>query len=346
MVIGDGKTAETQTGATDLETPEDVRVWPFHTSAEAMKAAEMCFSGKVVPLQKRKIISRLAITYEFAAAFAPLFAAQLQLESVSVKHEYFNVFTAMLEHGVDLSGIADDIARQMSDANFALREKAAGILVRMGAGAQSATPRVIGLLRSKMPDVRVNSLRVLTAIGPVCSQAALPKIAMMIRGNQPPEVLEAVENALRELSGRESESPDETPPVGKDESQYKNIKGRRVLVVDDNALLCGIIEDLLVSNGALVTTANDEPGILRALEKEYDIALVDLFLEDTNGIEIIRKIRQHPLMNSLPIYVISAAQDKRIMLALAKFDICGYIVKPFAADDLLGHVNSTLAPKG
>lgn len=332
--------------AKTAETVEEIRAWPFHTSAEAMKAAEQCFSGKLVPLQRRKLLSRLAITYQFAPDFLPLFATQLQTETVSVKQSYFDIFIDMLEHDVDLSGIADDIARQMSDQNFALRDKAANILLRMKEGALSAAPRVIGLLRSKMTDVRVNSLRVLTAIGPACSQAALPKIATLIRGNQPPEVLEAVENALRELSGRENENPVAIPPGGKDESQYKNIKGRRVLVVDDNALLCGIIEDLLVSNGALVTTASDEPSILRALEKEYDIALIDLFLEDTNGIEIIRKIRQHPLMNSIPIYVVSAAQDKRIMLALAKFDICGYIVKPFAADDLLGHVNSTLAPRG
>jgi two-component system OmpR family response regulator len=66
----------------------------------------------------------------------------------------------------------------------------------------------------------------------------------------------------------------------------------RILVVDDEAGVCCVIQHLLVRQGYLVTTITDGRAALEAVaHDEYAVALIDLNLAEIDGNEVMRAAR-------------------------------------------------------
>lgn len=100
----------------------------------------------------------------------------------------------------------------------------------------------------------------------------------------------------------------------------------RVLVVDDNELNAIILEAMLRDSGHLVDAAADgAEAVTRAMEKPYDLILMDKHMPVMDGIEAMRRIRALPGENAAtPIVLVSA--DAPSELGGGGFD--GYIGKP------------------
>jgi DNA-binding response OmpR family regulator len=102
-----------------------------------------------------------------------------------------------------------------------------------------------------------------------------------------------------------------------------------LLLVDDDPDMLGLLERVLSAPGRRVLTAADGSGMEAMLaEHRPDLILMDLFLPDADGRDLLLRIREDPAMSAVPVVVCSAvpaAEAKTESLALGAAD---YLEKP------------------
>lgn len=115
----------------------------------------------------------------------------------------------------------------------------------------------------------------------------------------------------------------------------------QILVVEDDISIAELIRDYMEINGMQVETAHTgKAGLDRALEKAYDLVLLDLMLPEIDGFEVLRKLRE---TKDTPVLLVSARRediDKIRGLGLGADD---YITKPFSPSELVARVKAHLA---
>ncbi len=114
----------------------------------------------------------------------------------------------------------------------------------------------------------------------------------------------------------------------------------RVLVVEDDAGIRRMVRTLLEAGGYRVTLAeNADRGLREARAHRPDLAIVDLGLPDRDGVALIRQIRE---FSQLPILVLSARTEEPEKVAALDAGADDYVVKPFAAAELLARLRAAL----
>lgn len=112
---------------------------------------------------------------------------------------------------------------------------------------------------------------------------------------------------------------------------------KKILIVEDNLDIHNLIKEILENEKYNTSSAYSGTEALMILEKEQiDLILLDLMLPELNGEEIIKKVK------NIPIIVISAKvniEDKVKVLLNGSND---YITKPFDKDELIARVNVQL----
>ncbi len=109
-----------------------------------------------------------------------------------------------------------------------------------------------------------------------------------------------------------------------------------ILVIEDEEALSEFIQLELMHEGYHVTPAYDgRKGLELALDKNWDVILLDLMLPKLNGIEVCRRLKA---VKDIPIIMITARDS--IMDRVLGLDIGAddYIPKPFAIEELLARI--------
>lgn len=104
----------------------------------------------------------------------------------------------------------------------------------------------------------------------------------------------------------------------------------RLLVVDDNALSRAMLARELKALGHEVDEAeHGESALARLREATYDLVLLDLMMPVLNGYELLQRMRAHPAWRSVPVIVLSAADDSRRIRRCLELGAEDYLRKPF-----------------
>jgi DNA-binding response OmpR family regulator len=115
---------------------------------------------------------------------------------------------------------------------------------------------------------------------------------------------------------------------------------RRVLVVDDEPLMRGVIKRLLGIEGYEVLEAEDGTGALEMLRKEPpDIVLLDVNLPLRDGLDILGDLRS---VSDVPVILVSARGEEADRVVGLKMGADDYVVKPFSAAELSARVATVL----
>ena len=119
---------------------------------------------------------------------------------------------------------------------------------------------------------------------------------------------------------------------------------KRVLLVDDDVELCGLMADFFAQHEFAVEPAHDGPsGLARALEGRYDLVILDVMLPVLDGFELLKQIRRR---SAVPVIMLTArtAQPDRIAGLNAGAD--DYLPKPFGPEELLARMRAVLRRAG
>ena len=117
-----------------------------------------------------------------------------------------------------------------------------------------------------------------------------------------------------------------------------------VLVVEDEpnelkALLIG----LELEGFQVVGAASGNEAITHLDTADYSVALVDLMLPETNGIQLAREIKlKHP---SVATILMSAYHLSPVQLARAETGAVGFVPKPFRFDELVHFIRAKVDPR-
>ena len=114
----------------------------------------------------------------------------------------------------------------------------------------------------------------------------------------------------------------------------------KILIVEDDINIQNILQELLIKNNYEVTSAYSGSEALLLLEKNvFDLVLLDLMLPAISGEEIIKKVK------NIPIIVLSAkiSSDDKVKCLL--FGANDYITKPFNSEELLARIQVQLRQK-
>jgi DNA-binding response OmpR family regulator len=114
----------------------------------------------------------------------------------------------------------------------------------------------------------------------------------------------------------------------------------KILVVDDDMELLGLIGFALRQAGYLAISANDGGAALATFEREQpDLVILDVNLPDTNGFEVCRRIRAESRTPIMMLTVRSGEEDQVRGLDGGADD---YLTKPFSPRTLLARVRALL----
>ncbi len=116
--------------------------------------------------------------------------------------------------------------------------------------------------------------------------------------------------------------------------------GARVLVVDDEPAILRTLERTLSRHGLDVdTAATGEDALERYERARPDLVVLDLGLPGIDGLEVIRRIRARA---PTPVIVLSARDGEREKIAALDMGADDYVTKPFGADELLARIRVAL----
>ena len=132
-----------------------------------------------------------------------------------------------------------------------------------------------------------------------------------------------------------------------------NMKGLKVLVVDDNFNNRLIINRTMTSWGAAVTEAfdgKDARKVLRRLARENsepcDLIIIDRQMPGMDGFELAQYIRRDPRLSGSTMIMMTSDSFNIDMARVNKFGIAGYLIKPVKKSDLKEMIIKSLKLEG
>jgi diguanylate cyclase (GGDEF)-like protein len=126
-------------------------------------------------------------------------------------------------------------------------------------------------------------------------------------------------------------------------SEWADLEGKTVLVVDDDSLLRGVIAKVLRREGYVVLEAPDGPTAIDLVVTEKpDIVLLDVMMSDMSGYEVCQHIRRIPLLSNIPIILLTALNETGDKIRGMTLGADDYITKPFNANELLARLEMHL----
>ncbi|MEQ9258513.1 MAG: response regulator [Roseovarius sp.] len=128
------------------------------------------------------------------------------------------------------------------------------------------------------------------------------------------------------------------------EERAKKAVPIRVLVVDDDPSTLQLLKTALTAiDNYDVTTANCADRAIDLIEeaqKPFDCLLLDVQMPETNGIVLLRGIREIPEYADTPILMLTAMSERSYVDEAFMAGATDYITKPFDMIDLRGRMNS------
>lgn len=109
--------------------------------------------------------------------------------------------------------------------------------------------------------------------------------------------------------------------------------GKRILIIDDEAGIRGVLIGLFDDLGYGVNEAGDgKSGLIMAMEQDIDLVLLDLSLPGMNGLDVLRLIKDNK--PDLPIIMMTGYASLKSALEAMRLGAYDYITKPFDINEV------------
>jgi len=118
-------------------------------------------------------------------------------------------------------------------------------------------------------------------------------------------------------------------------AQAEAVKGKRILLVDDDALVLSVVREMLEVDEHRVELATDGMDALQRLEREsFDLIMTDIRMPGLDGIGLYRAVvSRWPELREKIMFIATPRDDDTTRDFLAKTAVT-YLAKPFGLNDL------------
>lgn len=120
-------------------------------------------------------------------------------------------------------------------------------------------------------------------------------------------------------------------------------KNMKILVVDDFATMRRIVKNLLVELGfkeSNIKEADDGATAWPMVQTgRFDFVVTDWNMPKMTGIDLLKHIRAHEELRSMPVLLVTAEAKREQIIMAAQAGVNGYVVKPFTASTLNEKIN-------
>lgn len=115
----------------------------------------------------------------------------------------------------------------------------------------------------------------------------------------------------------------------------------RILIIEDEVAIADLEKDYLeLSDFEVEIEHTGNKGLQKALEKDFDLVILDLMLPEMDGFEVCRKIREE---KNIPILMVSAKKDDIDKIRGLGLGADDYMTKPFSPSELVARVKAHMA---
>lgn len=116
---------------------------------------------------------------------------------------------------------------------------------------------------------------------------------------------------------------------------------RQILTVeDDPSIRRGIVDALEFAGYQVLEAGNGDDGLNMAVQRSYDLLLLDLVLPGKGGLEILAAVRE--TRPTQPVIILTARGDESDRVEGLRMGADDYVVKPFSVKELLARVEAVL----
>lgn len=118
----------------------------------------------------------------------------------------------------------------------------------------------------------------------------------------------------------------------------------RILVVDDNPVDAGLLEQAMLNAGYRRVTVINDPRHMaeQGYDTHFDVILLDLNMPHLDGFDILKLMRERRQDMFVPVLVITAQHERAVRLRALELGAKDFITKPYDAHELLNRIHNAL----
>ena len=133
-----------------------------------------------------------------------------------------------------------------------------------------------------------------------------------------------------------------SPAGGGQPAKSSNGRTRRVLLADDNADMRQYIQNILTPEFEVEAVPDGVQALRAVLGRPPDLVLTDIMMPELDGFGLLKKLRDDPLRQGIPIIMLSARAGEEARVEGLEAGADDYLIKPFNARELLARVRVNL----
>ncbi len=131
--------------------------------------------------------------------------------------------------------------------------------------------------------------------------------------------------------------------IDPDKSDVIDLKGLKILVVDDDRMNIRILRSMLLNEGYVIAEADSaETAFLRYVEFQPDLVLLDVLLPGLTGFAACRELRKRHGTQTAPVMFITAKQESEDIVEGFSVGGVDYVLKPFRQKEVVARIRTHL----
>jgi len=129
------------------------------------------------------------------------------------------------------------------------------------------------------------------------------------------------------------------------ESEAPTGRKLRLLAIDDEPRILRLMNAVLSGSYELAVAGDGEQGLSLALSGKPDLILTDFNMPKMTGQELLRRLRQEPSLEDVPVIVLTGHEDDQLRVDLLRNGAQDFLVKPFSVEELRVRIANLLRVK-
>ena len=126
--------------------------------------------------------------------------------------------------------------------------------------------------------------------------------------------------------------------------QYDDTGRNTILIVDDDAINRAILRKIFSGSYSVEEAVNGRQGLGKILnfKNHYCAVLLDVVMPEMNGIEVVRKMESMGLLKQIPVFLITAEANDKVVKEAYQLGVMDVIKKPYVSFVVMRRVESVI----